>query len=265
MAYDFPTDINSFFDVRKKPDASTGHALRRTSTEDPHLATLADWRGIDMVRAARVQEDFLASSTATLPSPWATQDTSAAGSPTLDYVDDADNGQFELTSDAQAEAQKLTLYWGDSLHCDVTTPWVFECRMKLNIDTALTGDDLFVAGVASARNATLDSVVTHAWIRAEGTVDLLWETDDGTTDDDDNDTGLDLTDDAFFKIRIDGTTLAAVKFWIDLEDGAGFQLVGTGDLSAATGNVQPFIELQVGDAELHSVVVDYADLAWVRN
>lgn len=240
-------------------------STRDVDAGDMPTATELSWRGVGLTHATRVQEDFLQSSSGTLVAPWATQDTSAAGSPTLDFVDDADNGEYTLASDTQAEAQKLTLYWGDSLHIDATKQAVFEARLKLDIDSAMTADDLFVCGLASARAADLDDIVTHAWVRVEGTdASILWESDDGSTDDDDNDSGKDLTDDTYFKVLIDFTSLAAVKFYLDMEDGAGWELVGTADMSDATGNLQPFVELQVGAAEEHALVIDYVDVAWMR-
>lgn len=239
-------------------------ATRDVDSADVPTGTAIDWAGVSLTHACRVQEDFLQAAGGTLPAPWAKQDTSAAGSPTLDYVDDAANGAFTLASDSQAEAQKLTLYFGDQLVVDVAKQPLFEARVKLDVDTALTADDLFVVGLASARAADLDTIATHAWFRVEADLDILFESDDGTTDDDDNDSGVNLTDGAYAKLAIDFADLSAVAFYVDIEDGNGFVKVGTTDMSDATGNLQPFVELQVGAAETHAITVDYATVAWMR-
>jgi hypothetical protein len=233
---------------------------RDVDPEDVTTAVGIDWRGVGMRYATRVQEDFLQSSSGTLVAPWATQDTSAAGSPTLDFVDDADNGEFTLAQDNTDEAQNLTLYWGDSLHIDATAQPYFEARIKIDEDTALSADDRLVVGLASARNATLDSVAGHLWFRVEGANhNILWESDDGTTDDDDNDTGVDFVDDTYLVLQIDASNRAAVKYYVD------GVLVGTADASDLTGNLQPFIELQKDAGTVtHAVVVDYVHVAWMR-
>lgn len=223
-------------------------------------STLIDWRGIDMRHTLRVQEDFIGAAGTTLPAPWATQDTSSAGSPTLDYVANASNGEFQLLHDDTDEAQGLTLYWDDSLHIGATKQPYFEARVKIDEDTALSADDRLVVGLATARDATLDDIAGHAWFRVEGAnADILYESDDGTTDDDDNDSGVDFVDDTYLTLAIDMADLSAVAFYVD------GSLVGTTDASDLTGNLQPYIELQKDAGTVtHEIVVDYIHVAWMR-
>lgn len=238
-------------------EAVAGAGLAINSDTIPAAGT-TDWKH----RArCRIFEDFFAIDTATKPPPWATQDTSAAGTPVLDYVADADNGEFQLNHDATSEAQTLTLYWADQLMIEPTKNPIFECRIKINFaGAAFTADQRIVIGLAGPRNATLDDIARHAWFRIEGAnLNILAETDDGTTDDDDNDTTIDIVDNTYLTLRIDMSDLAAIKFYVNGVLGA--------TLAAAvmTANLQPFIEIQRdAGAETEDVRIDYVMVEWDR-
>ena len=214
-------------------------------------------------------EDFLGPAGTTLPAHWATEDSSPAGSPTIDYVV-AKGGQFQLATDSQSEAQALTLYWDDNEMLDPTAGLVFECGFIWSPAGAagIAATD-FVVGVASARNATLDDIAEHAWVRVDGAnMDLLIEGDDGSTDTDDVDTGLDIVKDQLCRVRIDFSTLSAVQFYIDVGDGNGWRTISTTiDLSALTSSdlLQPFIELQrASGTAVEDLRVDYVRAAMTR-
>lgn len=69
-----------------------------------------------------------------------------------------------------------------------------------------SGDEM-VFGFASAFNSTLDSVATNLWVRfiydsVSGTIKAYFESDDGTTDDDDNDTGFAVTAGVGFNVHV---------------------------------------------------------------
>jgi predicted RecA/RadA family phage recombinase len=215
-------------------------------------------RGRRYDRALEVYEDFLQSSSGTLVAPFATQDTSAAGTPTLDFVDDADNGVFRLAHDAQDEAQNITLYWGDSLHIDATDGPVIE--VGLTLTTALTADQRVVVGLASARNATLDDIAAHAWFRLEGAnLNITVESDDGTTDTDDQDTGIDWVSGTSMIFRIDMRVLGQIVYYVD-----GIARSTTA-AALMTGNLQPFIEMQKdAGVDANQLDIDYVHVAWAR-
>ena len=188
-------------------------------------------------------EDFLGSAGADLPSPWAVHDTSAAGSPTTDYVSAGAGGLFRLANDAQSEAQNLALY--------------MEARIRLNTaGAAFTADQRLVVGLAAARNATLDSNASHVWFRIEGAnLNILIEGDDGVTDTNDTDTGIDYVDNEFLVLGIDMTTLSAVKFYVD-----GVEVATTIDVSALLSDdgLQPYIEMQRdAGTEVETLDIDY--------
>ena len=238
-------------------DSSTNQ--RRLDAKQP----LDLQQGFARIERCLVDEDFQADAGATLPKPWGTQDTSAAGAPTLNYVADAAGGIFRLATSVTDELQTLTLYWADQLTIDVTKAPIMEARIRMNFEGAtFSADQRFVVGLASARNATLDSVVTHAWFRVEGAnLNILKETDDGTTDTDDTDTTIDIVDNTWTRLRIDMTTLAAVAFSVDGVAAGGAAM----SIPLASGNLQPFIEQQKdAGAEVETLDIDYVLISWAR-
>jgi len=82
----------------------------------------------------------------------------------------------------------------------------------------------------------------------------------------DADTTLDLVDNTYHKFLIDISSVTHVEFWIDLEDGAGWQHAGTSTMPSATGNLQPYIEQQKdAGTETCEVHIDYVRVAWKRS
>lgn len=212
----------------------------------------------------RVFEDFLADAGATLPTPWGTHDTSTAGSPTIAYVADALNGEFTLAHDSQAEAQNIALYWADQLMIDPTKNPIFEAKLKINFaGAAFTADQRIVIGLCSARNATLDSSTQNVWFRIEGAnLNILWETDDNSTNDDDNDSTIDIVDNTYTTFRIDMSDLDDIKFYVD-----GVRCGGGTAAGAFTNSMklQPYIEMQKdGGADTDAVTIEYVMVEWDR-
>lgn len=198
---------------------------------------------------------------ATLPPGWAVQDTSAAGSPTLERIDGDADGVFQLKHDNTDEAQKLTLYLADGLVAPALNGIVWEARIKVN-GLTLSADQRVVAGLASARNATLDSVAESLWFRLEGASDtLLYEYDDGTTTADDQSTGVDLYDDTFVTLGIDMTDLANIKFIVD--GGIVATVDMKSSLEAGSVQLQPFFEIQKdAGTETTALEINYCRMKW---
>jgi hypothetical protein len=190
-------------------------------------------------------EDFLAPAGTTPPKPWGTQDTSTSGSPTLDYVNDAAGGHYVLKLATTNEVEAITLYFADQLVIDAAKKPILGMRVKFEPDVtgaggAMAAGDITVMGLASDRNATFDSVAGNAWFRLEGAnKNILCETDDGTIDTDDKDTGQDWTANTWMWLMVDLTLLSSVKFWVNGID----RTPQTMKASALTGNLQPFIEV----------------------
>lgn len=169
---------------------------------------------------------------------WTIADTSSAGTPT--YVNQ-DGGGFVATIAATSEAENVCLYQADRLIFDIDEIQSMTFFAKVSgVDSVTT----IVMGLGSARNDTPDSVATNAWFRMEGsasTSNVVCETDDGTTDNDDKATGTTLSS-TLKKFTIDFTAgKSNVKFYIDDTRVASST---TFDMSAATGKMQPIFQIQ---------------------
>jgi len=157
--------------------------------------------------------------------------------------DDVTNGALAIILDSDDNAEVGAVHFSDNLCLSIDQGLVFETRLTFTtLPTTGTETVQAVWGVASAHNTTLDSVSINAWFRLESSANtaLLWETDDDTTNDDDNATGVTLVASTYNIYRIDFTDLSAVKFYVD------DVLVGTGDMSGAAGadfKVQPYFNL----------------------
>lgn len=246
----------------KNPHRQRGHGI---DVDGPLFARM----GRSLAYAERL-EDFLLPSGGTLPGDLATAATGAnavAGA----YVDGADGGIYRLTTTTDNEAQTNLLTGhastGVKAFYDIAKIKLFECRVKLTMDATGTsgvlgtGDNL-VIGLAAAHNATLDSNTLNAWFRSIGDADnlnLLWESDDGTTDDDDNDTGVDMVDASWMWLAIDFSGgLSNVRFLVSVTNSATptYTQVGKANMAAASGNVQPYFYLTKGAAANNDHTLD---------
>jgi hypothetical protein len=150
---------------------------------------------------------------ATLPDTVTPKITNTAGSPLVGPVDDTACGEAICQLSATSEANVAGFDRADNLLIDPTKAPVFTCRLKVSGVAASTR---FIWGLASAYNATFDSVTSNAWFRLEGNdLTVLAESDDGTTDSDDQDCGVDMVADTYATFRIDMTDLANIEFWIN--------------------------------------------------
>lgn len=166
---------------------------------------------------------------------WGLLDTSAAGDTTPVVKDDATGGAFTIKLDATDEAQLSGIYFGDCQPFDVTACPIFETTVTIT-SASMTGIKL-VMGLASAHNATFDNIATNLWFRLDGSLALLVEGDDGTTDTDDQSAGVTWTTATSKTLRIEADSLSAVRFFVD-----GVS-VGTVAVAAATGNLQPYFAI----------------------
>ena len=199
-----------------------------------------------IVRGIIEKDDFFDRAQAFTTTPghngWTIKDTSTNGSPTYLCATE-DGGAAVLTLAATSEAEIVTLYNNDVLPLDLANLQQVEIIAKVSgIDSVTT----LCFGVANAQNDTADSVTVNAWFRIEGSVstsNVVCETDDTVTDNDDKASGTTLA--AVYKqFVIDFTNgLSDVRFFIDGER------VATGTTFSMTGitagqNVQPFVQLQ---------------------
>lgn len=172
---------------------------------------------------------------------WTIKDTSSSGTPTYLCITE-DGGAAKLTLAATSEEEIVTLYQNDVLPLDLANLLRVEFTAKVAGVDAVTQ---LVIGLANAQNDTEDSVGVNAWFRIDGTAstsNVVAETDDGTTDNDDKATGTTLGS-TYKKFVIDFTNgLGDVRFFIDGERVAASTTFSLASVSAGQ-NVQPFVQL----------------------
>lgn len=212
--------------------------------------------------------------TATNPSPWKITDTSSAGTPT--YVRGVDDGTTgggaygaaAVTLEATSEVQNLCLSFGDVLQMDLQDRLVFECRIKTNGATMTSGSSL-AFGLTGDRNDAIDSIAQAALFRvigADSTTAVVVESDDGTTDLDDKATGQTLIN-VYKTFKIDLQDLTKVKFYMTDSTGKLARVAAgtTFDMSAYSGSVQPFFQIQkTASANTNGFVLDYVRITGRR-
>lgn len=202
---------------------------------------------------------------ATLPAsadpatPWLVDDTSSSGTPT--YTKGTSVATLKLA--ATSEVENVCLHFGDALDFDIDDLQRVEMRVKL--DAVLTTGTELVFGVGSARNDTTDSVAANAWFKmvgANSTTAVYVETDDGSVDDDDNDTGETLGT-SFKRFVIDFTGgKSDVKFLID---GKRVLAGTTFSLADYSAGLQPIIQIQkAANTNVNGVVIDYVKVTCKR-
>ena len=165
-----------------------------------------------------LSNDFEVAPGGTLPPPLAKD--MQTGNITGNYSDDVAAGVYKISHDGTSEAQAGQVTFNDQLVINPTKGPIFEARFKINFAGAtFSADQRAVVGLCSVHpNAedSLDAVISNLWFRVEGaSLNIYIESDDGTLDDDDNDSGVDIVDDTFITVRIDASNLDAVKFYVN--------------------------------------------------
>ena len=185
--------------------------------------------------------------------------TRTAGSPLVEITDDVANGVLVLGLSATSEANVAAIDFGDQVTIPATRRPVFSTYLKVSGAAASTR---VVAGLASAYNATFDSIVSNAWFRMEGNdLSIFIESDDGTTDTDDVDSALDFVADTYVKLSVDLTRSGYVRFWVN--DSMVAEKAVTA--FAVTDLLQPFIAIQKStDTGEQSVTIDWVRVSWDR-
>lgn len=205
-----------------------------------------------------VEEDFNLAAGGTLPAPLA-KDMQTANI-TGDYITDEEGGLYRIASDATPEAQAGQLTWADHCPLNPAGGLIFEARVRINIPgAAMSADERWVVGLVDTHtNAEdgLDATTYNAWFRGEGAVlDLFIEGDDGATNTDDVDSGVNWADNVWTLFKIDFTNPAAVVFSVN-----GVAIGTTVDLTAldATKRLQPiFCYQRDGGDEVNLLDVDW--------
>lgn len=185
-------------------------------------------------------------------------------------VANAANGVACASLAATDEAERGVLYWGDQLSLNINQGLIMEFRMAYSVLTTAAGG-IIVAGLASADNATADTIATNLWFRLEGaSANILWESDDNSTNDDDNDTGVDAVAEVYHVFRIDCTTATAPKFYIDSVDvtttATQTSACAMAAATATTARVQPYFAVEkASGASLGAIWLDYVRIWQARS
>jgi len=178
--------------------------------------------------------------------PWIKRDTSSSGSPTAAGVT---GGGIALTLDNTSEAQIIGIDFGDALAFDIDE--LILVRWKAKIDATPAANVSLVMGMAGAYNATMDSVAQNCWFKMVASdLTVFAESDDGTNDNDDKSTGIDLVagEWKWFEIRFDEQVQTVAP--------PGTSKGGKGNIVFAVGDsenaIQPVLRNQLFDMSNYS-------------
>jgi hypothetical protein len=191
---------------------------------------------------------------------WKITDTSSSGTPTYASVSPSATGEVALTFDSANEIQNVCLDFGDKLCFDIDNIQraVFVVKTVASLNAATT----LAFGLQSGRNDDTDATTNNAQFKLSGSNAVVCETDDGTTDNDDKSSGVSLVA-TYKEFVIDFTGgKSDVKFYID---GARVASTTTFSMAAATGSLQPFVQIsKTASTNVNSVTVDYVSVECKR-
>ena len=203
--------------------------------------------------------DYPANATALTESPWTKVETNGLGVISSDEA----NGVLKFSFDSATEAATAALYMQNAPF-DANQNPIFECRLGVFDE----GDDAALDinfGMANDTHADdADSITESIFFHLDGNdLSVLCESDDGTTEVAATDSTVTLTVNVYARFKIDMTDLSDVKFYIDLEAGAGYTRVLSGttfDVSELTGTLTPIVHVEkTSNDSLADVRVD-----WIR-
>jgi len=181
------------------------------------------------------------------------------GTATEAIVTDSSNGQFLLHLAANDEAEDAVLYHGDNKTFDVGNGLIFEARVDMAVSpgTGVTA----VFGMCGDHNLDKDTVTEAAWFRFDADLAADVETDDTTNNNDDISTGHTAVAGTYDIYRIDFTTIADVKFFINGTRVATGTTFDMSNLSAAEQQMQPYFSLdKASGTGLGDINIDYVKI-----
>lgn len=179
---------------------------------------------------------------------WLVDDTSSSGAPT--YTKGTSEATLTLAS--TTEVENVCLHFNDALDFDIDSiiRMEFLAKVTATLDSATT----IVMGLGSARADDPDTVAANAFFKLAGSNAVVVETDDGTTDNDDNATGVTLSS-TYKRFVIDFSGgKSDVKFYID-----GVKVgTETFTMSAYSSGLQPIFQIQkTSDSNTDALTIDY--------
>lgn len=186
--------------------------------------------------------------------PWVKADTSAAGAPTVSGLA---GGGLRMLLASTTEVENLCVYHGDALTFDIDD--IISAEFAVKTVATLDSATSIAFGLCSARNDDPDALAAHASFRLIANNNVLVETDDGTSDNDDVATGLTLGT-GWKRFKIDfasrNTTMeppsvsrgrkSNIEFYGSNDNGS-LRRVASGtrfDMSNYSSGLQPYFQLQ---------------------
>lgn len=188
---------------------------------------------------------------------WNVLEVGASTNPTVAVV--ADKDQFLLHLAADNEAEDVMLYHNDNKTFDVGNALIFETRVDMAVSpgTGVCG----VLGMCGDHNLDKDSATEAAWFRFDASLVCKVETDDTTNNNDDVATGVAAVAGTYNIFRIDFTTIADVKFFIDGVRVASSTTFDMSNLTAAEQQMQPYFSLdKASGTGLGDMNIDYVKI-----
>jgi len=181
------------------------------------------------------------------------------GAATEAIVADSSGGQFLLHLAVTNEAEDAVLYHNDNRTFDVGNGLIFETRVNMAVSPG--AGVAAVLGMCGDHNLDKDTATESAWFKFAANLVALAETDDTTNDNDDVATGVTAVAGTYNIYRIDFTTIADVKFFIDGVRVASGTTFDMSNLSAAEQQMQPYFSLdKTNGAGLGDMNIDYVKI-----
>ena len=188
---------------------------------------------------------------------WVTKLVQTAGTPTAAVKADTVNGVVECALDSTSEKQGAEVYMNDELQFSIAQGLVFEARFALSVLPTLAAE--FVIGLVSAWADGLDGTTYNVIVTCDGGGLITCEKDDNATDESAS-SGVTLTASEYAIVRIDCSTAADIKFYVN-----GARVAGSTTFdwaaSAANSKVQPIFGLyKASGAGVGTCLVDYVKI-----
>lgn len=225
------------------------------------MGTNLSYHGDDMCTE---YNDFIGANGTALRLPFVTKDESSSGSPTVGHVTGATNGELLYQHASTSEMEIVGVTFADAVCIPATAGVVFEARVKLAADGgAWASTRRAVIGLASAHNDDLDAITQQAWflVGNAASFSLFVESDDGTNNTDDEDTGEVIDDDAYHTYQILMEDTSAIKFVFDGE------VVAETSAENFTEShlLQPYIVIEKDSGTTtDELTIDYVRVSWRR-
>ena len=198
-------------------------------------------------------EDFLGKDTIP-PDRFTYIDVSTAGNTTPLIAADVANGVLRLPLDVTSEAQESGMTWNDQRPLVLNQGLIIEMGVSLQTLPTLLG--IGVWGLAGNKNAVADTVAESIWFRVDGSGAVTVESDDTVNEKAVITTGVTFTAGQKKLFRIDCTSIANIKFFIDC---VGVATSTTFNMSTVpTLALQPYVHLaKASGAGLGVLDVDF--------